>query len=62
MLHDRASLAVSGPGRHDATRSTLQEAAGIMRTFRVYKPAVENANFLEIEHYGTGFISQLRLR
>jgi hypothetical protein len=42
----------------------LESAAtlGIMRTFRVYKPAAENANFLEIEHYGTGFISQLRLR
>jgi hypothetical protein len=42
----------------------LESAAtlGIMRTFRVYKPALENANFLEIEHYGTGFISQLRLR
>ena len=41
----------------------LESAAtlGIMRAFRVYKPAVENANFLEIEHYGTGFISQLRL-
>jgi hypothetical protein len=42
----------------------LESAAtlGIMRTFRVYKPAVENASFFEIEHYGTGFISQLRLR
>jgi hypothetical protein len=41
----------------------LESAAtlGIMKTFRVYKPAVENASFLEIEHYGTGFISQLRL-
>jgi hypothetical protein len=42
----------------------LESAAtlGIMRTFRVYKPTVENANFLEIEHHGTGFIGQLRLR
>jgi hypothetical protein len=41
----------------------LESAAtlGIMRTFRVYKPAVENASFLEIEHHGTAFISQLRL-
>jgi hypothetical protein len=41
----------------------LESAAtlGIMRTFRVYKPAVDNASFLEIEHYGSGFISQLRL-
>jgi hypothetical protein len=42
----------------------LESAAtlGIMRTFRVYKPANENANFLEIEHYGNGYISQLSLR
>jgi hypothetical protein len=42
----------------------LESAAtlGIMSAFRIYKPAVENANFLEIEHHGTGFISQLRLR
>lgn len=42
----------------------LESAAtlGIMRTFRVYKPAPENASFLEIEHHGTAFISQLRRR
>lgn len=40
----------------------LESAAtlGIMQTFRIYKPARSNASFLEIEHYGTGFISQLR--
>jgi hypothetical protein len=42
----------------------LESAAtlGIMRAFRVYKPAPENAGFLEIEHYGTAFLSQLRRR
>jgi hypothetical protein len=42
----------------------LESAAtlGIIRTFRVYKPVAENAAFFEIEHYGTGFISQLRRR
>jgi hypothetical protein len=41
----------------------LESAAtlGLMRTFRVYKPAPENASFLEIEHFGTAFIGQLRL-
>ena len=42
----------------------LESAAtlGIMRTFRIYKPAAESAGFLEIEHFGTGFLSQLRRR
>lgn len=41
----------------------LESAAtlGIMRAFRVYKPAPETASFLEIEHSGTQFIGQLRL-
>jgi hypothetical protein len=26
---------------------------GIMRTFKIYKPAAECANFLEVEHFGT---------
>jgi len=40
----------------------LESAAtlGLMRSFRIYKPAAEHANFLEIEHYGTQFIGQLR--
>jgi hypothetical protein len=42
----------------------LESAAtlGIMRTFRVYKPAPESAGFLEIEHFGTSFLGQLRRR
>ncbi|MBW3541890.1 MAG: calcium-binding protein [Planctomycetes bacterium] len=40
----------------------LESAAtlGVMRTFRIYKPARENASFLEIEHSGTAFLDQLR--
>lgn len=32
---------------------------GIMKTFQVYKPAPESANFLEIHHWGSAFISLL---
>jgi hypothetical protein len=37
----------------------LESAAtlGIMKTFRIYKPAPEQASFLEIQHFGTGFLS-----
>jgi hypothetical protein len=40
----------------------LESAAtlGIMQTFRIYKPVRENASFLEIEHFGTAFLGQLR--
>jgi hypothetical protein len=36
----------------------LESAAtlGILRTFRVYKPGLEHAAFLEIQHYGEGFL------
>jgi hypothetical protein len=42
----------------------LESAAtlGIMKTFRIYKPAPDCAAFLEIEHFGTSFIGQLRRR
>ena len=48
--------------RSSAFVGPLESAAtlGIMRTFRIYKPARENASFLEIEHFGTSFLSQLR--
>lgn len=38
--------------------SPLESTAslGIMKTFRVYKPAVQNANFLEIQHFGDAFL------
>ncbi|OCR02794.1 hypothetical protein BCD67_18205 [Oscillatoriales cyanobacterium USR001] len=37
----------------------LESAAtlGIMRSFRIYKPANLNANFLEIQHFGAGFLN-----
>lgn len=40
----------------------LESAAtlGVMRSFRIYKPAIENAAFFEIEHQSDQFISQLR--
>lgn len=39
--------------------SPLESSAslGIMKTFKVYKPAPQNASFLEIQHYGDGFLS-----
>jgi hypothetical protein len=42
----------------------LESAAtlGVMRTFRVYKSAREHAGFLEIEHFGTSFLDNLRRR
>jgi hypothetical protein len=40
----------------------LESAAslGAMRTFRIYKPAPPVGAFLEIEHFGTGFLSHIR--
>jgi hypothetical protein len=40
----------------------LETAAtlGIMRTFKVYRPAAVNADFLEVQHFGTGYLAQLR--
>ena len=39
----------------------LESAAslGIARTFRVYKPGIENANFLEIEHFGDAWSQKI---
>lgn len=36
----------------------LESAAtlGVLRTFRVYKSALENASFLELQHYGEGYL------
>jgi hypothetical protein len=41
----------------------LESAAtlGVMKTFRVYKPAPETAAFLEVEHPGTRFLGLIRL-
>jgi hypothetical protein len=40
----------------------LESAAtlGIARTFRVYKPAPQNANFLEVQHYGDGWSQKIK--
>jgi hypothetical protein len=37
----------------------LESAAtlGIMKAFRIYKPAPEQANFLEIQHFGMNFLN-----
>jgi hypothetical protein len=37
----------------------LESAAtlGIMKTFKIYKPTASQANFLEIQHFGSGFIN-----
>ena len=50
-FHDRSSRFI-GPLE---TAATL----GIMRTFQVFKPAPVNAEFLEIQHWGTGYLEQL---
>ncbi len=41
----------------------LESAAtlGVLRAFKIYKPARENAAFLEIEHFGTAFVGQIRM-
>jgi hypothetical protein len=46
---------------HSRFIGPLESAAtlGIMRTFKVYRPAPANADFLEVEHFGTGYLSQL---
>jgi hypothetical protein len=35
---------------------------GILRTFKIYKPALAQADFLEIQHHGTGYLAQLCTR
>ncbi|HEY9809282.1 MAG TPA: hypothetical protein V6D13_08065 [Halomicronema sp.] len=39
----------------------LESAAtlGVMRSFRIYKPAPEHASFLEIQHFGSAFLGLL---
>jgi hypothetical protein len=39
----------------------LESAAtlGIMRTFKVYRPAVAHADFPEVSHFGPGYLEQL---
>jgi hypothetical protein len=49
---DRASRFIGPP----ETCATL----GIMRTFKVYRPAWGNADFLEIQHFGAAYLKLLR--
>jgi hypothetical protein len=39
----------------------LESAAslGIQRCFQVYKPALENADFLEVQHWGNGYLTMI---
>ena len=48
--------------RSDAWVGPLESAAtlGLMRTFRVYKPALGNANFLEVEHLDHRHLSRMQ--
>lgn len=42
--------------------SPLESSAslGVMKTFRIYKPALQNANFFEIQHYGDAFLRLIK--
>ncbi len=62
MLHWSKQEQFGEPSR--AFIGPLESAAtlGLLQTFKVYKPARENAGFLEIEHQSKQFISQLRQR
>ena len=44
--------------------SPLESGAslGIMKTFKVYKPSTQNANFLEIQHFGDYFLRNIPLK
>ena len=47
--------------RSAAFIGALENAAtlGIMRTFEVFKPGAENADFFEVRHHGTGYLEML---
>jgi hypothetical protein len=64
LTHSQMSAWVGKPyflDRDTRFVGPLESAAtlGVMRTFRIYKPVPENAAFLELEHPGTGFLSQI---
>lgn len=44
--------------------SPLESAAtlGILKTFRMYKPALDAASFLEVQHYGAGILKRVEAR
>jgi hypothetical protein len=47
--------------RADSFIGALESAAtlGIVRSFKVYKPGLENADFLEVRHFGSGYLSMV---
>ena len=47
--------------RSTAFIGALESAAtlGIMRTFNVFKPGVENADFFEVRHHGTAYLGMI---
>ena len=49
-------------GRDTSFVGPLESAVTLplIRSFQVYKPARENASFLELRHYGSAFLSLLR--
>ena len=53
ILMDRRDTSFLGPLESAAT-------LGILRTFSIYKPAPENAAFLEIAHAGNAFLGLIR--
>ena len=50
------------PQRDCSFIGPLESAAtlGIMRTFKIYKPALENADFLEVRHFGDEYLKMIR--
>jgi hypothetical protein len=47
--------------RADSFIGALESAAtlGLVRSFKVYKPGLQNANFLEVRHHGTNYLSMI---
>ena len=47
--------------RADSFIGAMESAAtlGILRSFTVYKPGLENADFLEVQHYGQEYLSMV---
>ncbi len=65
LTSEQLSMWMSRPEFSDRDTSfigPLESAAtlGLMKSFRIYKPHLSIANFLEIEHAGQRFICQLR--
>jgi hypothetical protein len=64
LNHEQMEYWASQPYFYDLDTSyigPLESAAtqGILRTFALYKPTMNNACFLEIEHFGDGYLSSI---